>query len=97
MSRSDESPDKNSVFPFLINSLIDDRVQVQFCNNLIANLFKRGISPCKAEFPEIKIKRKIIDLYLKGICSLTEQYGINTIVQQVIFMVKISFKQTTSK
>ena len=52
--QSDKSPDENSVFPFLINSLTDDRGQVQFCNNLIANLFEQGISPCKAEFPEKK-------------------------------------------
>ena len=29
--------------------------------------------------PEIKIKRQIIDHYLKGICNLTKQYGIYTI------------------
>ena len=78
-SQSDESPDENSLFPFLIISLTDDRVQVHFCNNLIANFFKPGISPCKAEFPEIKIKRQIVGHYLKGICNLTQQYGIYTI------------------
>ena len=79
-SRSDESPDENSVFPFLMNSLTEDRGQIQFCNNLIASLFKRGISPCKAEqLPEIKIKRQTVDHYLKGICNITQQYGIYTI------------------
>ena len=77
-SQSDESPDENFVFPFLSNSLTDDRVQIQFCNNLIANLFEQGISPCKAEFPEIKSKQ-IVDRYLKEICNLTQQYGIYTI------------------
>ena len=77
-SQSDESPDENFVFPFLSNSLTDDRVQIQFCNNLIANLFEQGISPCKAEFPEIKSK-EIVDRYLKEICNLTQQYGIYTI------------------
>ena len=48
---SDESPDENFVFPFLNNSLTKDRGQIQFCNNLIANLFEQGISPCKTEFP----------------------------------------------
>ena len=57
-TQSDESPDENSVFPFLITSLTDDTGQKHFCNNLIANLFKHGISPCKAEFPEIKVKDK---------------------------------------
>ena len=45
----------------------------------MANLFERGISPYKAEFPEVKIKRQIIDHYLKGICNLTHQYGTHTI------------------
>ena len=55
-TQSDESLDENSVFQFHINSFSDDRGQIQFCNNLISNLFKQGISPCKAEFPEVKIK-----------------------------------------
>ena len=77
-TQSDENPDENSVFPFLINSLTDDRGQIQFCNNLIANLFEQGISRCEAEFPEIKIKRQIVDHYLKRISNLTQQYGIYT-------------------
>ena len=63
-SPNDESPDENYVFPFLNNSLTEDRGQIQFCNNLIAKLFEQGFSPCKAEFPEIKIKRPIVDYYL---------------------------------
>ena len=78
-SSSDESPDENSVFPFIINSLTEDRGQRQFCTNLIANVFEQGISPCKAEFPEVKIKRQIINHYLKGICNLTQPYGMYTI------------------
>ena len=64
---------KTSVYP-----LTDDRGHIQLCQNLIANLFERGISPCKTEFPEVKIKRQIIDSYLKGICNLTQQFGIYT-------------------
>ena len=78
-SPSDETPDENSVFPFVINSLTEDRGQIQFCNNLIANLFEQGIRPCKAEFAEKKIKRQNIDHYLKRICNLKQQYGICTI------------------
>ena len=63
---SDESPDEDSAFPFVNISLTEHRGQIQ-------------ISPCKAEFPEIKIKRQIIDHYIKGICNLTQQYGIYTI------------------
>ena len=66
-SPSDESPEENSVFPFLINSLTEDRGQKQFRIELIENVFEQGISPCKAEFPEVKIKRQIIDHYLKRI------------------------------
>ena len=50
-----------------------------FCKNLLLNLFEPGISPCKTEFPDVKIKRQIIDHYLKDICNLTQQYGIYSI------------------
>ena len=50
MSHNEESEDENSIFPFLINSLTDDRGQTHLCQNLIANLFERGVSPCTAEF-----------------------------------------------
>ena len=42
-------------------------------------MFEPGISPCKIEFPDIKIKRQIIEHYLKDICKITQQYGIYTI------------------
>ena len=42
-------------------------------------MFEPGISPCKAEFPDVKIERQIIVNYLKDICNLTQQYGIYTI------------------
>ena len=45
-------------------------------------MFERGISPYKAEFPEVKIKKQIIDHYLKGICNLTQHYGTHTIDKQ---------------
>ena len=77
-TQSDESPDEEAVFPFLIDSL-NDRGQTRYCKNLLVNLFEPGISPCKAEFPDIKIKREIIEHYLKDICNLTQQYGIYTI------------------
>ena len=75
---SNESPDEDSVFPFIIIPLTEDRGQIQFCHNLIVNIFEQGISPCKAEFPEIKIKRQIFDHYIKRISNLTQQYGIYT-------------------
>ena len=79
MSQNEESKDKNSNLSFLINSLTDDRGQTQFYRNLVANIFEKGISPCTAKFPEVKINGKIIDHYLKGICNITQQYGIYTI------------------
>ena len=94
-SPSDDSPDENSVFPFIINSLTEYRGQRQFCTNLIANVFEQGISPCKAEFPEVKIERQIIDHYLKGICNLTHPYGINS-AQKVDIIANMLFKQTMS-
>ena len=46
---------------------------------VIVSLFEPGISTYKAEFPDVKIKRQIIEHYLKDICNLTQQYGIYTI------------------
>ena len=71
MSQNEESEDENSILPFIITSLTDDRGQTQFCQNLITKLFEREVSPCTAEFPEVKIKRQIIDHYLKGTCNQT--------------------------
>ena len=77
-TQSDDSPDDEAVFPFLIDSL-DDRGQHEFCKNLLVNLFEPGISPCKQKFSDVKIKRQVIEHYLKDICNLTQQYGIYTI------------------
>ena len=77
-TKSDESSDGEAVFPFLIDSL-HDRGQTRFCKNLLVNLFEAGISQCKAEIPDVKIKRQNIEHYLKEICNLTQQYGIYTI------------------
>ena len=82
MSQNEESEDENSISPFLTNSLTDNRGQTQICQNLIANLFERRVRPCTAEFPEVKTKRQVIDHYLKGVCNLTQQYGIYTIEKQ---------------
>ena len=85
---------ENSVLPFLISPLTEPRGLEQFCQNLIAYLFEKGKSPCTEEFPDEKIKRQPIDHYLKGICSLTSQYGVYTIElrSQMHFMTDISFK-----
>ena len=77
-TQSDESPDEETVLPLIINSL-NDRGQKRFCKNLLINLFEPGISPCKTEFPDVKIKRQITEHHLKEICHLTQQYGIYTI------------------
>ena len=74
----DESPDDDEIFPFIVDATTD-RGQHIFCKNLLLNLFEPGISPCKTEFPDVKIKRQIIDHYLKDICNLTQQYGIYSI------------------
>ena len=77
-TQSDESPDEEYVFLFIINSL-NDRGQTKFCKNLLINLFEPGISPCKTEFPDVKIKRQLIEHYLKDISKIRQQYGIYTI------------------
>ena len=76
-TQSDDSPDDEAVYLFLIDSLHDR--EHDFCKNLLVNLFEPGISPSEAKFPDIKIKRQFIEHYLKDICNLTQQYGIYTI------------------
>ena len=97
MKTNEESEDESSILPFIITSLTDDKGQTKFCQNLIAKLFEKGISPCRAEFPEVKIKRQIVDHYLKRISKPSQQYGKYTIElrAQVHFMVSIYFKQMT--
>ena len=77
-TQKDDSPDDEEIYPFLIDAP-DNRGQHDFCKNLLLNLFEPGISPCKAEFPDVKIKRQIIEHYLKDIRNLTQQYGSYTI------------------
>ena len=77
-TQSEESLDCEHAFPFIIDSKID-RGQIKFCKNLLINLFEPGISPCKTELPDVKIKRQLKDHYLKDISKITQQYGIYTI------------------
>ena len=55
MIRNEENQE-NSILPFLQNLLAEDRGQVQFCQNPIANSFEKVDSPCKREIPEVKSK-----------------------------------------
>ena len=76
MVEYNENFDDNSIFPCFIKPQNDPaRGQVHFRYNLIGNLFEKGNSPCKQEFPEVIIKRQILDHYLKGICNITSYYG----------------------
>ena len=77
-TQSDESIDNEQAFPFVIDS-DTDRGQIKFCQNLIINLFEPGISPSKAECPDVRIKRQLIYQYIKDIAKITQQYGIYTI------------------
>ena len=52
-TQSDDSPDDEVVYPFLIDSP-HDRGQHDLCKNFLLNLFEPGISPCKQEFPDQK-------------------------------------------
>ena len=62
-----EDNTENSVIPFLISPLTEARGQVKIFQSLIANLFQKGKGPCIREFPEVKVKRKLHDHYLKSI------------------------------
>ena len=77
-TQSEESLDYKHAFPFIIDSEID-RGQIKIFKNLLINLFEPGISPCKTEFPDVQIKRQLIDHNLKDISKITQQYGIYTI------------------
>ena len=43
-TQSDESPDEETVFPFIINSL-NEGGQTRFCKNLLIKLFESGVNP----------------------------------------------------
>ena len=73
MIRNEDNPE-NSVLPFLISILKEPRGQIELRQNLIAKLFEKGKNPCTKKFPDVKIKREVLDHYLKGIWSLTSQY-----------------------
>ena len=65
MIQNEDKPE-NSVLSFLIFPLTEPRGQIEFCQNLNANLFEKGESPCTKQFPDVKINRHFIDHYLKG-------------------------------
>ena len=77
MIRNEENRE-NSILPFFIKPLAEDRGQT-ICRNLIANLFEKGDSTYKREIPEVKIKSQLLDHYLKRTCNITQQNGIYTI------------------
>ena len=55
MIEYNEDFDKKLIIPFFIQPESDSaRRQVQFSHKLIVNLFEKGYSPCKQEFPEIR-------------------------------------------
>ena len=70
-TQSDKSLDEEHSFSFIIDSQ-NDRGQIKFCKNLHKSLFEPGISPYKTEFPDVKIKKKRIDHYLKDISKITQ-------------------------
>ena len=79
MIKLNASFDDNSILSFFIQAQSDPRGQVQFCHNLILILFENGNSPCKQKFPKLRIKRQILDRYLRGIRNTKSYYGIFTI------------------
>ena len=59
MIHNEDNPE-NLLLPLLIHPLTEARGRVQFFQNLIAIFFKKGKSPCTGEFPDVKIKRKLL-------------------------------------
>ena len=64
MIRNEDNPE-NSVLLFSISLLTEPRGQIEFGQSLIAKLFEKGESPCTTEFYDVKIKRQLLDHYLK--------------------------------
>ena len=69
MIQNEDNPE-NSVLPFLMSPLIEHCGQIEFCKNFISNLIEKGESRWTNEFLDVKIKRQLLDPYIKGICSL---------------------------
>ena len=70
---------RNPILHFLIHPEAGARGHAQFGQNFIVNLFEKGDISCTQKFPAFKIKRKLLDHYLKGICNITSCYGVFTI------------------
>ena len=51
---------------------------MQLCLNLIAKLFDKENSLCKQKYPEVKIKRQVLDHYIPGLSNITSHYGLIT-------------------
>ena len=65
----DKNFEDDSLFTFAIHPQNDPaRGQVQFSHNLITNLFEKVNNLCTQEFPEIRIRRQILDHYTKQTC-----------------------------
>ena len=50
---SDDSPDDEEVYPFLIDAP-DNRGQHDFCKNLLVNLFRTRNQPMQSRIPRCK-------------------------------------------
>ena len=97
MIENNENFDDNSILPLFLKAQNDPaRRQVQSCYNLIVNFFEKGNNPSKQEFTEVKIKRQILDHYLKDICNIISYYGLFTI-KIVITKIKSHKTPNTNK
>ena len=54
------------------------RGKVQFSHNLIVNFFEKAKCKCKQEYLEIRIRKQILDHYLRDIFNINSYYGIFT-------------------
>ena len=98
MIQYDESFDDDSTLPSVSQSQSDHaKGQVQFCHNLIANLFEKRKSPCNHEIPELIIRSQILEHYLPGIINITSYYGMFTFEILLHKQIKhhIEYKQIT--
>ena len=77
MIQFDKNYADDSILLFIINPKNDwSRGPVLFCFNLLVICFQKRNTPCKKEFPEVKIRRQVLDHYLARKSNIASHYDI---------------------
>ena len=96
MIQFDKNYADDSILLFIINPKSDwSRGPDLFCFNLLVICFQKRNSPCKQEFPEVKIRRQVLDHYLASKSNKASHYDI-LIIENVPPRTKVNQLTTTS-